>query len=256
LQRTIDEKHLLADKINPIVEEHLAFLRQNFPREYASVVNRLIEQKLKASQTEILDVIYPVMGKMIGKYIGHQFQELKNSIDARFNAIFSMKGLWWWVKNKIFGLEDASVFLANLDIPVIEEIFVIQRNSGLLLGSAALYPSDNRDVVAGMLTAIKSFVEEAFEREHEDLELIQYGTYKILIENMPSHFFAIAISGSVSDTEGGQIRNQIIEFIHANESLSRQKIDSESQMIVSEALNNQFIVPQRERLQKIRIKHS
>lgn len=256
LQRTINEKQLLAEKINPIVEDHLAFLRQNFPKEYAKIVNRMVEQKLKSSQTEILDVIYPVMGKMINKYISLQFQEMKDSINARIDALFSKRGLVWWFRNRILGLNDADVLLASLDIPIIEEIFVIQRDSGLLLGSAALHPSVNRDVVAGMLAAIKSFVEDAFEREHEDLEMIQYGTYKIQIENMPTHFFAVALSGSVSVTEGGQLREQIIEFIHNNEVLRSKNIDSDTQEIVSQALEYQFIVPQRERLQKIRLKHN
>ncbi len=254
LQRTLNEKQLLAEKINPIVEDHLTFLRHNFPKEYAKIVNRMVEQKLKSSQTEILDVIYPVMGKMINKYIAFQFQELKDSIDARINALFSKLGVFWWIRNKIFGLDNAELLLSSLDEPVIEEIFVIQRDSGLLYGSAALYPSINRDVVAGMLTAIKSFLEDAYERDNEDLELIQYGTYKILIENMPSHYFALAISGTLSNTEGAVIRNQIIDFIQENELLRSPSFSSDIQAKISESLDNQFIVPQRERLQQIKIK--
>lgn len=256
LQRVLNEKQLLAEKVSPIVEDHLDFLRHNFPKEYAQIVNRMVEQKLKSSQTEILDVIYPVMGKMINKYISLQFQEMKDSINARIDALFSKQGVFWWIRNRILGINDAEMLLAGLDMPVLEEIFVIQRDSGLLLGSAALHPSVNRDVVAGMLTAIKSFVEDAFEREHEDLELIQYGTYKLLIENMPSHYFAVAMSGSVSATEGMQLRNQIIDFIHNNDILRNPNIDSDAQEKISQALENQFIVPQRENLQKIKIKHS
>ncbi len=256
LQRTLNEKQLLAEKINPIVEDHLTFLRQNFPKEYAKIVNRMVEQKLKSSQTEILDVIYPVMGKMINKYIAFQFQEMKDSINARIDALFSQQGIFWWIRNKIFGIDNAEMLLSSLDIPIIEEIFVIQRDSGLLYGSAALYPTVNRDVVAGMLTAIKSFVEDAFEREHEDLEMIQYGTYKILIENMPSHYFALAMSGSVSNTEGAVLRNQIIDFIQENELLRSNNFDSTTQEQISQALDNQFIAPQRERLQKIKIKQN
>lgn len=256
LQRTLNEKQLLAEKINPIVEDHLTFLRQNFPKEYAKIVNRMVEQKLKSSQTEILDVIYPVMGKMINKYIAFQFQEMKDSINARIDALFSRQGLIWWIRNKVFGIDNAEMLLSNLDTPIIEEIFVIQRDSGLLYGSAALYPTINRDVVGGMLTAIKSFVEDAFEREHEDLEMIQYGTYKILIENMPSHYFALAMSGSVSNTEGAVLRNQIIDFIQENDSLRSKNFNSTVQEEISQALDNQFIMPQRDRLQKIKIKQN
>ena len=153
LQRVLNEKQLLAEKVSPIVEDHLDFLRHNFPKEYAQIVNRMVEQKLKSSQTEILDVIYPVMGKMINKYISLQFQEMKDSINARIDALFSKQGVFWWIRNRILGINDAEMLLAGLDVLVLEEIFVIQRDSGLLLGSAALHPSVNRDVVAGMLTA-------------------------------------------------------------------------------------------------------
>lgn len=256
LQRTLNEKQLLAEKINPIVEDHLTFLRQNFPKEYAKIVNRMVEQKLKSSQTEILDVIYPVMGKMINKYIAFQFQDMKDSINARIDALFSKQGLVWWIRNKILGLDSAEMLLSSLDSPIIEEIFVIQRDSGLLYGSAALYPTVNRDVVGGMLTAIKSFVEDAFERKNEDIEIIQFGTYKIIIENMPSHYFALAMSGSVSNTEGAILRNQIIDFIQENDLLRSDSFNANVQEKISQALDNQFIAPQRERLQNVKIKQN
>jgi hypothetical protein len=256
LQRTFNEKQLLAEKINPIVEDHLTFLRQNFPKEYAQIVNRMVEQKLKSSQSELLDIIFPVMGKMIKKYVAYEIQMLKDSIDARMNSIFSKWGFIWWIRNRVFGLNNANMLLADVSAPVLEEIFVIQRDSGLLIGSAALHPSVNRDVVAGMLTAIKSFIEDAFEREKEDLEMIQYGTYKILIENMPTHYFAVAMSGTVSGTEGAELRDQIIDFIQHTDALRIKDIDSETQLQISQALDNQFISPQREKLQRVIIKHN
>ena len=61
LQRTLNERVLLEQKINPILEDHLEFLRKNFPKEYTKIVNRMVEQKIKASQTEIVEAIYPVL---------------------------------------------------------------------------------------------------------------------------------------------------------------------------------------------------
>lgn len=254
LQRIINDKSLLSGKVNPIIEDHLAFLRHNFPKEYSIIVNRIIEQKLKDSQQEILDVVYPVMGKMINKYINLQFQQLKESIDARINYVFSRQGMVRHLKNRIFGLNTADMILASVDIPILEEVFVIQKDTGLMLGSAALYPSVNRDVVAGMLTAIKSFVEDAFERENEDLEMIQYGTYRILIQNYPFYYFAMAMSGSVSAAESERLRGQVIEFIEKTESLRVSDINEELQNKISLQLEEHFIVPQRNNVQSLRLK--
>ena len=254
VQDILNDRTLLEQKINPILEEHLAYLRQNFPKEYAKIVNKMVEQKLQDSQQEILNLIYPVMGKMINKYINFQFQELKDSISTQMAMLTSAEGLKWWFRNRILGLKSENMLLASIDVPVIEEIFLIRRNSGLLLGSAALSPTDNRDVVAGMLTAIKSFVEEAFERKNEDLETIQYGTYKILLENFPSFYFAIAISGSMSSAEIGQLREELIDFIQHTTDLDRADMDSDIQAIISQNLDNKFILPQKIRLQRLKIK--
>ncbi len=254
LQEIINDKSLLSGKVNPIIEDHMTFLRHNFPKEYSSIVNRIIEQKLKDSQQEILDVVYPVMGKMINKYINLQFQQLKESIDARINFIFSRQGMVRHLRNRIFGIDSADLMLASLDVPILEEIFVIQKDTGLMLGSAALYPSVNRDVVAGMLTAIKSFVEDAFERENEDLEMIQYGTYRILIQTYPFYYFAMALSGSVSSAESERLRGQVLDFIEKTDSLRIDDINEEVQNKISQELEEHFIISQRNNMQSIRLK--
>ena len=241
LQRTLNERELLEKKINPILEDHLEFLRKNFPREYAQIVNKMVEQKIKSSQAEIVDAIYPVLGGMITKFINFKFQELKDSIDAQINGLKQNYNPVFWLRNRFLGVKDSDVILANIDAAVLEEIFVIERDSGLLIGSAALYPSVNRDVVAGMLTAIKAFVEDAFQRDKEDLEMIQYGTYKIVIENFPSYYFAAAIKGSISTSEAGELRGNIIDFIKKSDVLHTADRDGKKQEHVSEALDNQFI---------------
>ncbi len=254
LQRTLNERELLEQKINPILEDHFEFLRKNFPKEYAQIVNRIVEQKIKSSQAEIVEAIYPVLGSMITKFINFKFQELKDSIDAQINDLKKNYNPIFFIKNRLLGIKTSDALLAQADTAVLEEIFIIERDSGLLIGSAALYPSVNRDVVAGMLTAIKSFVEDAFEREKEDLEMIQYGTYKIVIENFPFYYFAAAIKGSISISEAGKWRGQMIEFIKNTDALHEADKDGQKQERISEALDNQFIAQQRTLLKTHKIK--
>jgi hypothetical protein len=254
LQRTLNERALLEEKINPILEDHLEFLRKNFPKEYASIVNRMVDQKIKSSQAEIVDAIYPVLGGMITKFINFKFQELKDNIDLQINGLRQNYNPVFWIRNQFLGLKHSDVILANADASVLEEIFIIERNSGLMLGSAALYPSVNRDVVAGMLTAIKSFVEDAFDRDNENLEMIQYGTYKIVIENFPNYYFAAAIKGSVSTSEAGQLRSQMIDFIKNTDALHQPDRDGKKQQRVSQELDNQFITHLRTNLKTVKIK--
>ena len=254
LQEILNNKSLLSGRVNPIIEEHLDFLKHNFPKEYAKIVDRLIEQKLKDSQQQILDIVYPVMGKMITKFVNLQMQQLKEGIDAQINGIFSSQGFVRHIKNRILGVKTSDMLIAAADKPILEEIFVIERDSGLMFGSAALFPSVNRDVVAGMLTAIKSFVEDAFERDNEDLEMIQYGTYRILLQNYLFYYFALALSGSVSTSESEILRGQIVDFIDKTDNLRVAEVTDESQSRISQLLEEHFILPQRNSPQTMRLK--
>ncbi|MEM9849724.1 MAG: hypothetical protein AAF847_17675, partial [Bacteroidota bacterium] len=98
LRATLDDQEKLSQKISPILEERIAFLKQEFPTEFKAIVDDLIEEKLKASQQEILDVIYPVMGKMIKKYIQHQFELLRESINEQIER--SKMFIFPWTRKK------------------------------------------------------------------------------------------------------------------------------------------------------------
>jgi hypothetical protein len=246
VKKVLDDKSLLAEKISPIVEEHLENMRQHFPQEYEQLVNKMIEQKLKSSQKEIVEVIYPVLGQMITKFISLQFQMLKENIDKQVKTTFSTKTIIDKIKYRIFGVKTSDIIIASADVPYVEEVFVIQKNSGLLLGSAALYPTENRDAVAGMLTAIKDFVEDAFEKDKEDLETINYGTYRVMLYSFPTYYFAMALSGSLSTSESEKFRSSVFQFAEKTPELGTDDVDSDIQTRISKRLESVFILPQRE----------
>jgi hypothetical protein len=75
----------------------------------------------------------------------------------------------------------------------VEQIFVIEKGSGLIISSVSKQESIDEDMIAGMLTAIKSFVEDAFKRDLQSLELIQYELFEIHIQNFTSYYFAVVI---------------------------------------------------------------
>ncbi|MFM2268939.1 MAG: hypothetical protein RL757_2380 [Bacteroidota bacterium] len=241
VQQILNDRLLLSEKVNPIVEEHLDFLKQNFPKEFSKIVDKMIEQKIKNSQNEILNVIYPQVGQMITKYVNFQIQLLREQINERIEFLTSKQGLMLRLKAKLFGLSEADLALASVKISTLEEVFLIQKNSGLLLGSASRQPKLNRDVVAGMLTAIKAFIEDAFERENQELEGVNYGNYQIFLQNFPTFYAAIAVSGAPSVGEQQRWREQLIQLVIDTPELRNAMPDD---ALVSKILYESFIESQ------------
>ncbi|MGB0861470.1 MAG: hypothetical protein ACPG19_11340 [Saprospiraceae bacterium] len=240
IKKTLYRKEELAKEVSPIVEERVQYIKDNFRKEFGKPVDRIVEIKLEESKEQLLNVIYPVLGQMIRKFVNYQFQLLKDRIDSQVSSVFSSRGILGQIKSKIFGISSSDMVLSDLDKPIIEEVYVIQRDSGLLLGSFSRKVTVDKDMIAGMLTAIKSFVEDAFQREKQELELIEYGNYKILIQNFFSYYVSVAVSGSLSTKERDMISEKLLEFAENKMPDNLQLIDTELQNQISEGLEAFF----------------
>jgi len=209
IHTTIHTEERLTEKVAPILEEQLNQLKTNFPEEYKIVVDKMIAEKIQNSKQEIINLLFPELGIMIKNYVGLQIQMLKESIENQFGS----KGLLGKIKSSLgFGSSSEEV-IQNLEKPVVEEIFIIQKNSGLLAGSATRNKTIDQDVIAGMMTAIKSFVEDAFKRGNENLGVIEYDTYRIVMQNFPNWYFAVALSGTLTTKERDELSNRVLNFV-------------------------------------------
>ncbi|MCB0570112.1 MAG: hypothetical protein KDC66_10130 [Phaeodactylibacter sp.] len=236
LEDILEQRELLSERVVPIIEEQLALFQEHFPYAYRQAVERLIERKLKESQDELLNLIYPILGKMIRKYIAQQLQGLRESVEAQLKSSFLGR-----LRARLSGLRESDVIISQAAGLQVQEAYVIAQHSGLLLGSASVQPTIDKELIAGMLTAIKSFAVDAFQRGDAELEMINYGDYQILIQDFYSFYIALAVNGALTTGEKEKLSEQMINF--ANRELSR-KIDQDDPAIhfhLQQQLRSYFI---------------
>ncbi len=256
LQNLLADKNRLAERVSPIFEERIAEIKTNFPQEFGELVDKAIEVKLKASQEELLNLIFPLLGKMISKYIQQQMEALKDSINTQAEQTFSWKYWKRRLRAAFLGVNDADMVLSNLKLAVIEEIHVIQFNSGISLGNYSRGETIDKDLFAGMFTAIKSFAEDSFAKRSEnlapdDLEQIEYGSYKILIQNFHTYYITFVISGALSSEERNELKAKALDFSDkelrdsqlAASLAANATISEATQTNISTKLKQYFITP-------------
>lgn len=90
------------------------------------------------------------------------------------------------------------MILADALLFIVHQVFLIEKNSGIVLAQASREKMVDAESVAGMMTAIKSFAEDAFKRGEEMLDLIQYQQSKILIQNYLSYNMALVGEGPLT----------------------------------------------------------
>jgi uncharacterized protein YuzB (UPF0349 family) len=211
LEETLDTPERLEEKMRPIMDKQMLYLRENFIQEFGGTVGNIVESKLEQSKEQLLDVIYPVLGQMITKFIRLQFQALKDKIDSQLKYAFSTKGLFRLFKARLLGVDSSEMILQGSDKPTIHQIFVVTQHSGLLVGEYAPTATIDQDMIVGMLTAIKAFAKDALAQD-DNLDTINYDNYSIEIQNFHQYYVAIITGGSLSVEENEQLSNEINDF--------------------------------------------
>lgn len=217
LEATLNTKEQLSEKVNPIIDNKLESFTQDIPKKLGNTIVKTIQVEMKKSQDSMVDVLYPIVGKMIKKYIQQEIKLLSEKIDKSVKQTFSLR-TW---KRKIIsffsGVSEKDIALSELATPKVEQVFIIEKYSGILLAEKSKNETDiDKDMIAGMLTAIKSFVEDAFVREDQSLELIQYELFTIYIQNLSSYYVAVVISGSYTSEFSSKIETIILETLADN----------------------------------------
>ncbi len=212
LNNELNTRSKLELKIDPIIEDRLDKLKTDFPTLFGPVITETIKYQIKHSQDEVVDALYPIIGKLIRKYIAREIEMLSEKVDAQLDIAFSWKG---WVnrfKAWFSGSRETDILFQGVAEPVVEEIFVIEQNSGLLYGSYSRNKTMDQDMIAGMLTAIKSFVVEAFKNGEQELESIEYESYHILFKSFKKYFLAVAVSGTITASFKDKLDGTILNF--------------------------------------------
>lgn len=213
LEDLIHKQEKLSGKVNPIIDEKILEFTKRIPETLGPTITATLAEQIKNSKDQVVEALYPIMGKMIKKYISQEISLLTERINKQLEDSFSANSWKRKFKSWFGGVKEEELLLSQLSaISQVEQVLVIEKNSGMLIGQYAKTETIDRDMISGMLTAIKSFVEDAFNEKSQNLELIEYELYHIHIQSFVSFYVAVAISGEYNLIFKNKIQDIIFNF--------------------------------------------
>ncbi len=212
ITETIEKREKLSEKIDPIIDDKLNQFIADIPATLGPTITKTLKEQIENSKDQVVEALYPIMGKMIKRYIQNEIRLLSENINKKVNNTFSFISFKRKVQARFTGVKESDLMLSEMDSPQINEVFVIQKGSGLLLGNYSSTYTMDKDMVSGMLTAIKSFVEDAFEGGNQNLEAIEYELYTIHIQNFHTYYIAAVISGTYSRNFESKLENKLFKL--------------------------------------------
>lgn len=225
LEDTINTPDKLSEKVDGIIDKKLNVYTDEIPEKLGPTITKALSSEIKNSQDKVVEILFPIIGKMIKKYIQQEMKILSDNINNQIQKAFSVQGFKRKIMAKFIGVSEHQMLIAEMNEPKVEQIFVVEKGSGLMISSASRQESIDEDMIAGMLTAIKSFVEDAFKKDQQSLELIQYELFEIHIQNFTTYYFAIVISGGFNSGFKNKLENNVFDFVAAN--ITTNEIDKQ-----------------------------
>ena len=200
----------LAPEIALSIQEQIRIDKDSISKSIGPEMGKAIKAQIELERDAMVDALYPVIGSTIAKYMG----EVVNTINEKIENALSVEGIKRKIRAKIQGVSEAELILQEAIPYKVQAIFLIHKASGLVIRELQpdLANQLESDLLAGMLTAIRSFVNDLI-AESSELDEIDYGDCKIILEVAGYCYLAVVVKGEPSKKFRQNIRNALSNLI-------------------------------------------
>lgn len=230
----MDNRERRAEDVSSVVAEAIQMRREKDDHALAEALAPTIEATLHDSVRDrphvIADALFPVMGPAIRKSIAETLRTMLESFNEALEHSLSWRGIQWRIESMRTGTPFAQIVMLHSLVYRVEEVFLIHRNTGLVLSHAAApdVTQIDTDMLAGLLSAIEQFAKEAFRAEHsESLDSFQVGEKPTWVEAGPHAILAAAFRGNAPSEFRLRMRH-VLEEIHARYGAVLERFDGDA----------------------------
>lgn len=202
LQARLDSLQLRVEDVSQVLPEAI-ILRTMQDEQLTKAVMPTVEQALEVSVKQDLNVLanslFPIFGPATRKAVAAAMKTLTESLNQTLDHSLSPQGFKWRLEALQTGKSFAEVVLLRTLVYRVEQVFLIHRETGLVLQHAVAptVAAQDADLVSAMLKAIQDFVQDSFSVSQEDaLETLHFGELTIWIDQGPQAILAGVIRGT------------------------------------------------------------
>ena len=184
-------------------------------RALATPVAAALGNAVQENRASIVDALFPVIGPIIRKAIAEALRGMMRDLNQVLEHGFSPRGIRWRIEAWRSGVPFAQIVLKHNLRYQIDHVFLIERDSGLVLQreSSPGLPDLDADAIAGMLTAIGQFVRDSVGRDGGDsLEAARVGEHLLWVVDGPRASLACFIKGVPPDALRDVLSDRLEQF--------------------------------------------
>ena len=213
LETALSDDAAFGERLTPYMEEQVRHLQTEFPELFGKFLGPAIKQQIETEKEVIIDALYPIIGRLISRYLKEEIQRISERLDESLKDPFSLNNLKLRIRAAFSSVSYEELLFQKLAANnKLEEVFLIQKKTGLAMAHYSLNEVTRSQMVAGMLTGIKSFLEDAFQKGGQELDTLEYEDYQIKLFSYNTFIIAMVIEGSPDSQYEGMLRKHVDAF--------------------------------------------
>lgn len=197
---------------------------KNLRESLEPIIERTLHSSVRDHPEKLVDAIYPIMGPAIRTSIAAAIREFAESMNQILRKSFSFRAIKWRIEALITGKSFSEILISRSLSYNVEQVFLIHRQSGLLLQHVAAQGSvlKDADMISGMLTAIKDFLSDSFTEGGQELETVDAGRFKLWL----TYGSQVLLVGAVNGTAPADVRKVFRKALDGIEESLKKEIAS------------------------------
>jgi OOP family OmpA-OmpF porin len=214
----LDPQQRIADTAEILVES-IKMTAANRETDLVAALNDPVDQCIRSivehKPQQFADSLFPVMGPAIRKSISETLKSFVQSTNQMIEQSMSLKSLRWRWEAWRSGVPFSEIVLKHSLLYRVEEVFLIQQGSGLLIEHAS-HPDvveHDSDAISAMLTVIRDFSRDSFSGEASDsLHTVEFGERTLWMFDGPKAILACVNRGLVPKNNRVELQSVLEQF--------------------------------------------
>ncbi|NWF36478.1 OmpA family protein [Mariprofundus sp. KV] len=203
IQEHLHNPELQAADVGRVLHRAVTINQEHAPDALRDVLTPTVESALyksvRNSPDRLGEALFPVMAPAIRKSIVSIMSSMVQSLNQMLEHSFTLKGLKWRLEALQSGRSFAEIVMLHTLAYRVEQLFLIHKESGLLLQHVSFDEAANKDadLVSSMLTAIQDFVRDSFQvGENDAIDKLRIGSMEVFIEAGSKAVIAAVVRGN------------------------------------------------------------
>lgn len=232
----------LSETVSTVLAESFKAADIKNHRELANAVSPLVVTSIKReivnSRDEMVEALYPIMGRLVSAYVSAAVRDAMESTNQRLESGLSLRFLRLRLKSLFTRRPYHELAMLESGSPRVRELLLIKRSSGVLVdrwlspGEPAEASGKSGALIGGLLSAINDFARQAFAGGSDELRALDIGGSRLFLRTSAAHILAVRATGATGRRVPRAIDTALVDILakHASALIDTEEPGAKSEV--------------------------